>query len=183
MRSPKLVVAGTVAAAVLSLGTAFALPAFALPGDDPSCPEGAQKTCTQTPPETCPAGTLPTAIQPPAGEGTTCTLDSLIKARAKADILTQDQLLRLCADVRVRNLANVRIAVGHPRWEIITLDGKTCGQPKPVQNPCACETPAPETPPATVVPVVPVIPAVPVPVSVPVAPAPVTVIDHLPVTG
>lgn len=171
MRSSRMAVGSVVAASALTLGVVFALPASALPGDDNNCPEHPGKTCTQTPPERCPAGTTPAGVQPPAGEGVTCSLDSLVRARAKADVLTHDELLKLCADVKVRGLANVRVAVGHP-YEVITLDGRTCGLPKP-PKPCGCPTPPEVGPPAPS-------PA-PAP-NVPVAPAPVTVIGHLPVT-
>lgn len=190
MRSTRLALAGTVTAAVLSLGTAFAVPALALPGDDPNCPEGSQKTCTQEPPRECPAGTVPTPVQPAAGEGTTCTLDSLIKARAKADVLTKDQLVKLCAEAHVRHLVNVRIAVGHPKWEIITLDDKTCSPPKAVpapgtgstNNPCSCTTtPAPAPSDNTATGDSPPLGAT-APVPLPQAPAPVTVNSNLPVT-
>jgi hypothetical protein len=177
--SPRLTIVSLASAAVLCLGAAFAVPALALPGDDNT---------------NCPAGTVLAPVQAPGS--TTCTLDSVVRARAKAELLTQDELVKLCADVRVRNLANVRIAVGHPKWEIITLDGKTCGEPKkPVYKDCwtaeqagyhdipksdprydrrldedndgiACETK-----PAPIVPA----PAVP-------APTPVIVSNHLPVT-
>lgn len=195
--SPRLALVGAAMAAALSLGVAFALPAVALPGDDSNCPEGASKTCTQTPPQDCPQGTLPAPVQTPGS--TTCTLDSLVKARAKAELLTQDQLIKLCADARVRGLADVRIAVGHPKWEIITLDGRTCGEHRPIYKDCwtamqagyhdvpstdprydrrldgnhdgiACETPpAGGTTPTPVL-------------VVPVAPAPTIVGAHLPVT-
>jgi hypothetical protein len=197
--SPRTAAVSAAAAAALFLGVVFALPASALPGDDANCPEKAGKTCTQTPPATCPAGTTLAPVQ--SGEGTTCVLDSLVRARAKTEVLTHDQLLKLCADVHVRQLAAVRIAVGYPPYEIITLDGRTCGEPVGSKN---CEQAAKagfhdipstdphytkrldedndgiacETAPDTVVPVVPVIPVVPV---VP-APTPSIISTHLPVT-
>lgn len=128
MLSPKVVLVAEVAAAIFTLGAAFAIPAAALPGDDGGCPENSAKTC-QTPPESCPAGTIPAPVQPPAGGGVTCNLDSLVRARAKSEVLTHDQVLKLCADARVRGLAAVRVAVGYPKYEVITLDGKTCGEP------------------------------------------------------
>jgi len=158
--SPRLALAGAATAAALSLGIAFALPASALPGDSTDCPEGSQKTCTQTPPNNCPAGTVLAPVQTPGS--TTCTLDSVVRARAKAELLTQDQLLKLCADVHIRHLANIRVAVGHPRWEIITLDGKTCA-------PVVTTTPTPAPVDTT-------------PAPLPTAPAPVVVDNHLPVT-
>ena len=198
MLSPKIVLVAEVTAAVLTMGAAFAIPAAALPGDSPSCQEGSGKTCTQAPPEKCPVGTAPAPVQPPAGEGVACDLDSLVRARAKADVLSHDELVRLCADVQVRQLVKVRVAVGKEH-EVITLDGKTCGVSKPTYKDCwtavqdgyhdvpstdprydprldrdhdgiACETPpASAVPPASVAPV-------------PVAPAPTIVTSNLPVT-
>lgn len=173
MLSLKSVLVAEMATAVLALGALFAVPASALPGDDSNCPEGAQKTCTQTPPEHCPAGTSPAPVQPAAGEGVTCNLDSLIRARAKADVLTHDELLKLCADVQVRGLANVRVAVGHP-VEVITLDGRTCGYHKPPVKPCDCPTPSPA--------VVPPADNGSNNRTLPPAPAPQTVTSNLPVT-
>lgn len=155
MLSLKSVLVAEMATAVLALGALFAVPASALPGDDSNCPEG----------------TVPAPVQPAAGEGVTCNLDSLIRARAKADILTHDELVRLCADVRVRQLVNVRVAVGHPHMEVITPDGKTCGERKP-PKPCDCPTPPVVGPPAPS----------PAPAPLPPAPAPVTVSSDLPVT-
>lgn len=196
--SPRLAVVALASSAALCLGSAFAVPALALPGDDTNCPEGSQKTCTQTPPQ-CPEGSVLAPTQP-AGGGTTCVLDSLVQARAKTEVLTRDQVLKLCADARVRGLANVRIAVGHPKYEIVSLDGKTCGEKhKPGYKDCwtagqdgyhdvpitdprydsrldrdkdgiACETP-PASEPST-----------PVIVPVPVAKAPTVVVSNLPVT-
>lgn len=135
MASHRVAALGAALAAALSLGLAFAVPAVALPGDDPVCPEHPGKTCTQTPP----------------------ALDSLVQARAKAEVLTPDELLKLCADVRVRQLVKVRVAVGND-YQLVTLDGKTCEKAEP-----------------TPVVVVPAIPA-------PTAPTPVIVATHLPVT-
>lgn len=139
--SPRLSLAASAAAAALTLGVAFALPAAAQP-DPPSCPEGSLTNCIQD----CPTGNVPAS-------GSLC---NLVRVRAKSEVLTQDQLLRLCADARARNMMNARIAVGYPEYKIITLDGATCGSaPEPV--------PAPSVP-------------------LPVAPTPVIVSDNLPVT-
>jgi len=111
-------------------------------------------------------------------------------------VLTHDELLRLCADVAVRHLVNVRVVVGHP-VEIITLDGRTCGEQRPIYKDCwtagqagyhdvpstdprydprldgdhdgiACETKP--------------VPVVPAPAPLPEAPTPAIVGSHLPVT-
>jgi Excalibur calcium-binding domain len=205
--SPKLAMVSAGAAAAVALGAAFAMPAFGLTNSsDPDCPDGAGRTCSQdySPPRECPQGTVLAPVQTPGD--TTCTLDALVQARASAELLTHDQLIKLCADVRVRHLVNVRIAVGHPHWEIITLDDRTCAPIRhPIYKDCwtaeqagyhdvprtdprydprldmnhdgiACETT-----PATAPPVAP--PAAP-PTDEPIVPAPVPapVQSHLPVT-
>lgn len=130
--SPRLTLVASAAAAALTLGAAFALPAAAQP-DVPSCPEGSLTNCIQD----CPTGSVPAS-------GSLC---DLVQVRAKSEVLTQDQLLKLCADAQARNLMNTRIAVGYPEYKIITLDGSTCGSvPAPAPN-----VPLPEAPTPTIV--------------------------------
>lgn len=138
MRSPKLAVAGAVATVVasVSLGMVLALPAFAGPTD---CPEGSQTNCATS---SCPGG-----VTRPSPDVIQCDLGSLVVARARAEVLTPEQLLRLCADARVRSVAHVRIVIQQP--ELVVIDGKTCGYVPPAVVPVP--TPLPEAPSAPVV--------------------------------
>lgn len=124
MRSPKLAVAGAVATvtATVSLGLVLALPAFAGPA---GCPEGSQTNCVIP---SCPGG-----VTQPAPGVVQCDLGSLVLARARAEVLTPDQLVNICVDAKVRNAARVRIVVRRP--ELIVIDGKTCDYVAPTTEP------------------------------------------------
>lgn len=143
MRSPKLAVVGAVATVTASVafGLLLALPAFAGPTD---CPEGSLTNCVIP---SCPGG----VTQPSPGV-VQCDLGSLVLARARAEVLTPDQVVNLCVDAKVRNAARIRIVIRRP--ELIVIDGKTCDVVVPTTN-----TPAPVVPPATEAPAPPVVTA------------------------
>lgn len=140
MRSPKLAIAGAVATATASvvLGLALALPAFATPSD---CPEGSQTNCVIP---SCPGG-----VTQPAPGVIQCDLGSLVLARARAEVLTPDQLVNICVDAKVRHAARVRIVVRQP--ELVVIDGKTCDYVVPTTATVVPAAPLPEAPAAPVV--------------------------------
>lgn len=141
MRSPRLAVAGAVATvtATVALGLLLALPAFAGPVI-PDCPEGSQKNCVIP---SCPGG-----VTQPAPGMIQCDLGSLVLARARAEVLTPDQLVNICVDAKVRNAARVRIVVRRP--ELVVIDGKACDYVPPAAT-VVPVTPVPEAPTAPVV--------------------------------
>lgn len=147
MRSPRLAVAGAVATvtATVAFGLLLALPAFAGPVDPSNptdCPEGSQKNCVIP---SCPGG-----VTQPAPGVIQCDLGSLVLARARAEVLTPDQLVNICVDAKARNAARVRIVVRRP--ELVVIDGKACDYVPPAAT-VVPTTPLPEAPTAPVVPV------------------------------
>lgn len=121
MRGRNVLVAG---AAIVCAG-AIGWPVASASTAPAPCQPGMAVPCS-APPLGCPPGTVLDPIQPTPDKGTLCDLTGVVVVRGKVQVLTPDQLAKLCYDLHVRNLVKTRVSVGNTGDQIVTLDGREC---------------------------------------------------------